>query len=446
MEKTFARLTSGNYGSVGLFGLGRSNSAILDLIPRGTRVTLRSDRAVSLTGRQKDRIERVLIGDDALKDIGEELTVFSPSVRRERLGDALSRTVCTSDAEMFFGAVSAPVFAVSGSDGKSSTATLAAELLRGKFPDLSLCGNIGRCMCAELSPHRSAYAVELSSFQLTYLRPEIYRAALTNITPNHLDWHLNYHEYKNTKLSLLDGCREAVVSVDSEECMRAAIGRSLFGIASAQHGFRELSKRLNAEVYYTAEGGQICRNGEPMLPLAGVKRKRGHELKNLLTALALTDGFADAERAVKVASEFDGLPHRCRTVAAIDGVEYIDSSIDTSPARTAATLRTLGRRVTVLLGGRSKGMDFSTLRQPLKEYCERAILFGECRDEIESSLDGTVPTASFPRLGDAIDFAARNSSSGTVLLSPAAASYDEFHSFEERGDYFKTRILSIKSK
>ena len=446
MKNTFARLISGGYGSVGLFGLGKSNSAILELIPRSTLVTLRSHCDPHLTNEQRERFARVLVGADATTDISEELLILSPSVRRDKLGEAIADAVCTSDAEMFLGAVNAPVFAVSGSDGKSTTATLTAELLRERYPDLSLCGNIGKCMCAELIPKRSAYVIELSSFQLSYLRPRVLRAALTNITPNHLDWHDSFQDYRSTKLSLLDGCREAVVAVDSTEGMKAAMSRRLFGVASAEHDFSELSARLSFQVCYTTESGNICRNGSPLFPVSELKRQREHDLKNLLTSLALTDGYTNTARALQVAREFDGLPHRCRTVAIIDGVEFIDSSIDTSPARTESTLRSLGKRVTVLLGGKSKGVDFRALREPLKRYCDRAILFGACRHELEAALTGSVPTASYPTLGEAINFACQSARSGVVLLSPAATSYDEFTSFEERGAFYKNKVLSIKSK
>ena len=441
-------LLSGGYRRVGFFGLGRSSLALMRMMPRSVEIILRSD----VIPRQIPTdipLSGIHTGEAAFSDLYEEVLILSPSVRRDRpeLIEALARGVLlTSDTELFFGSVSAPVFAVSGSDGKSTTTTLAARLLAQSFPSLRLCGNIGVPMCGALTEGGDCFVCELSSFQLIYSEPRSRRAALTNITPNHLNWHTDYGEYRGAKMRLLEHTEQAVVSVDSAEGMKIARSGHLFGIASADIGYGELRSKLSAEVFYTLSGDTVCRNGDPFIPIGGMQRRPRHDTKNLLTALALSDGYVTREHAERVASSFEGLPHRCHTVRRIGGVEYINSSIDTTPERTAETLRSLDRRVTLMLGGRGKGTSVEPLTEAVMRYADRAILFGEYGAVLEPILSGRVATSRFSRFSDALEAAVETTREGTLLLSPAATSYDEFSDFEERGDLFEKRILSIKCK
>ena len=449
MKGTLLSLVSGTYKRIGFFGLGRSNKALISLLPKDTEIILRSDRDLPTSELSSGSIFRVFSGERALSQIDEDLLLLSPSVRRDKaeLTEAIAQgTRVSSDGEMFFESVDVPVFAVTGSDGKSTTATLSAMLLRESFPDISLCGNIGVPMCPELMKGCSAYVTELSSFQLQYLSPKVQRAALTNLTPNHLNWHTDMTEYIEAKLSLTDSADKAIISVDSKESYLQAKARRLFGVTSGNIPFCELRSIFRADVYYTEENGHICRNGEPILDIREIGRREEHNIKNLLTALALTDGYASMEHIADVSKSFSGLAHRCQSIGIYDGKEYVNSSIDTTPARTAQTLRSLKRRVTVLLGGRGKGVGYEPLLSALREYADLAVLFGECRYELLEAIGDNVPTVVRENLREAVNAAVSMDASGTVLLSPSATSYDEFSSFEERGMLFKKLILRLKSK
>ena len=441
-------LLSGGYRRVGFFGLGKSSISLMRLLPADVEIILRSDGTVSKIPDDVS-VSGVHTGDAAFSDLCEDVLILSPSVRRDRpeLLAAMSRGVLlTSDTELFFGSVRAPVFAVSGSDGKSTTATLAAGLLSESFPSLRLCGNIGVPMCGTLKDGADCFVCELSSFQLIYSEPRSKRAALTNITPNHLNWHSDYAEYRAAKLCLLDHTDQAVVSADSDEGMQIAKKGCLFGIASADRSYEQLRSEASAEVFYTLNGASVLRNGEPFIPIGAMAKRPRHDVKNLLTALALTDGYVTPRYAEDVVSRFRGLPHRCHTVRRIGVVEYINSSIDTTPERTAQTLRSLNRRVTLMLGGRGKGAAADPLIEAVNRYADRVILFGEYGAELEPLLYGKVALTRFPHFYDALKEAISCVHSGTLLLSPAATSYDEFSDFEERGNLFEKEILSIKCK
>ena len=201
--------------------------------------------------------------------------------------------------------------------------------------------------------------------------------------------------------------------------------------------------RGTAELVITRSDMGIEKNGRLILPYESIERREAHNIKNLMMAIALSDGYTDEARISAVASSFSGLPHRCEKFLEKDGVEYINSSIDSSPARTAMTLESLGKRVIILLGGRSKGVGYSSLCTHLEKYAEETLIFGENREEIYSAISGSVRCEKCGSIEDAISRAIELSSRAeAVILSPASTSYDTFSSFEERGNYFKKMILN----
>ncbi len=425
---------------IGFFGLGKSNLSLLRSLPLGnSAITLRSEKRIRRESIPSYiKIEKILDGENAFCDINEEILIFSPSVKRERreLDEARARGVIfTSDAELFFEQNDKPLFAISGSDGKSTTATLAHLLLDSAL----LVGNIGVPMTEALSRDCKGYVAELSSFMLAYASVPAERACITNITPNHLDWHRSFEEYKDIKLSLLNNARECVVNADDEICAEFARKNGAFGIVSDRLAFDEL--KGGAEVIVTRSVQGIERNGKLILPYSSIARKEAHNIKNLMMAIALTDGYADTEQISEAAGSFTGLAHRCEKFLEKDGVEYINSSIDSSPARTVQTLESLGKRVILLLGGKSKGVGYGALSPAVKKYVEVALIFGENREEIYTAIKDYVRCEIYADLASAaIRATALAGSADAVLLSPASTSYDAFRDFEERGNYFKNII------
>lgn len=427
---------------ISFFGLGRSNLALMNFLPLSSvRVTIRSDGEIDC-GKIPPAIKphAIYLGKDSCRHIDEDVILFSPSVRRERsaLIKALRRgTLFTSDAELFFQNATGRVLAVSGSDGKSTTSAIAGALLRASS-GAPVIGNIGEPMLPYTASDFSEYVVELSSFNLCYLKFAPSRAVLTNITPNHLNWHASFKEYRDTKLSLLESAKEPVVAFDDPEIRRWAIGRRVFAGVSTECPYSELKRVIRGELYITLEDGFVKRNGVPLIEIAQVKRNEPHNIKNLMSALALTDGYRSDEDAVGVASEFTGLPHRCEVFYTYGGVDFINSSIDTTPYRTSVTLQSLGRPMVVILGGRGKGLSYDVLLPLLKKYASYAVVTGEDGEKILAAIGGEVRTVMTHDLYSAVQTAIRLAQPGdAVLLSPAATSYDEFQSFEERGRCFE---------
>lgn len=433
---------------VGFFGLGRSSLGVKEYLEStydGLEYTLRCDREI--TADEGGGFGRVLCGETAYAEPYEDVIFITPAVRRDR--DGLMKmercgVILSSDAELFVELARMPIFAVSGSDGKSTTVTLASRIL-----DAPAIGNIGVAMSPLLSRNEVRCAVaELSSFQLTWHTPRVKRAVITNISPNHLDWHRSYGEYISAKENLLKNAEERVFNLDCD-ISRELLGRYKADVVySTKQSLKEMIKTAKSEVYVGLSGDHIVANGVKILHTGAIQLKTKHNIANLICAIALTSGYADSERIAKVASEFRGLAHRCESVENYGGVRYVDSSIDSTPRRTATTLYALSGEWIVILGGRSKGLDYSELIEPLRARARMAVLTGECGREIEKILcEAGIGCVYEPDFYRAVELAARLARPGEgVILSPASTSFDRFRSFEERGEYFKSIIRKLHNE
>lgn len=446
MKNLLSEILGRRFKKIGFLGLGKSNLSLISALPLdGIELTLRSEGKIdeSLLPRGVS-FSKVLCEKNAFSDISEDILILSPSVRRERceLKEAVARGILfTSDAELFFDGVGErEVFAVSGSDGKSTTVTLLSKILEEKRK-VALIGNIGSPMLKSLSGDYECFAAELSSFMLRYAKPRVKRAAITNITPNHLNWHSSFEEYKSTKLSLIENAREAVLSVDDIALSEYCKSHEVFAITSTNMCYKESKKHYKCNFHFTFDRKYIYKNGEPFLKAEDIQRKEMHNVKNLMCAMALAEGYYTDRHLLKVAREFQGLAHRAETVFVRDGVEYIDSSIDTSPDRTRSTLLALQKQVVLILGGRGKGADYGALASAVSLYAKKVIICGEDREKIFSAIAPHAECEVYEKFDSAVMRACEISKCAeAVLLSPAATSYDEFRSFEERAEKFKDII------
>ena len=423
-----------------LFGYGTTSSALLYAIRRCGCVRELTVRHSGTLYDRPDGNVRMICGTDATRDIYEDVIFASPSVRREGL--TIPRgTVITSDTELFFEGKRKNVLCVSGSDGKSTVTTIASLLLSPTFPRLFTGGNLGKPVASALL-HADAFLLELSSFNLRYARPHSKRAILTNVTPNHLDWHGSLDEYEECKIRLIAFTDEAILPLSCPFNERLAKSIHTFALVSLLHQDRELRANYSTDHTVTLVDGHICFDREPILKADTVRHRERHSLENLMSAIALSYGFTTREHICEVAATFDGLEHRCESFR-IGGKEYIDSSIDTSPERTKTTLTDLSKSVHLILGGRGKGLSPDVMRDALIGYSKSISIYGEVTDSICEWLDSDprlakIPKAKFDFLKDAIDNADSLAGTGdTVLLSPSATAYGEFRSFKERGDFFK---------
>ncbi|MBR5448441.1 MAG: UDP-N-acetylmuramoyl-L-alanine--D-glutamate ligase [Clostridia bacterium] len=420
---------------IGLIGFGKTNRAVYGRIDRNEYdITVRCNRPCEIPVGT-----RAIFGDGYLDGIDEDIIFLSPSVRRDHpsLLDAVGRGVTvTSECEVFFDGVSRDasqvpqVFAVSGSDGKTTVTKMAAEML-----DAVAVGNIGLPYSA--AEGRERYVAELSSFNLFGFAPPSVSAVITSLSPNHLDWHRDLTEYYAAKSNLLKNTARAVVSADGDALTLARSGDTLFSTSLT----RGELLRLGAGHTVTVEHGMICYDDGALLRADELSLTEPHNISNTLAAIGLCHGFCDTEKIREVAMTFTAPHHRCEIVhTSRSGITFINSSIDTTPSRTGTTLAGLNKPVLLLLGGRGKGLPLTPLTDPIKKYARSIAIYGEIGKEMYGFLtnvcDG-IPIMRFSGFTDALYHLCDIAKSGdTVLLSPAATAYGEFENYEKRGELF----------
>ena len=386
-----------------------------------------------------------------LPDIG--ILIRSPGIRPSHplVREARERGMTvTTEIGLFLDAVTVPVLAVSGSDGKTTTATLAHRILTEAGYRTALGGNIGTSLLPTLRSSASELALlELSSFQLLDAFPlsrhsDIpLRAALTTLTENHLDFHGTMQAYTEAKLSLFAPGTLAVLPTSLAPLVGERTRLRTFSLdAAPKPGTRHYSV-FGDEIVCTEPSGDRRR----LTSVRGFRLLGKHNLLNLLTAVALTDGMAPPEAMRRAVLEAEPVRHRIEQVGLVGGVRFIESSIDSTPSRTATTLTALSAPVILLLGGKGKGLSLEPLLAPLAQYARATVTFGLEGERIHHFLCERGYSGQLLRrekLENAFHAAISIAGAGdTVLLSPACTSYDEFRDYAERGECFRALVRAL---
>ncbi len=433
---------------VAVCGVGRANLPLIEwLLARGVpRITAR-DRG-PLSPRLATFGERVrpITGEGYLQNLTEGVIVRTPSLRPDTpaLCEAVARgAILTSEVALFTALCRARLLALTGSDGKTTTALLTGAMLRAAGHRTFVGGNTGTPLLPYAAlMRRGDFAVaELSSFQLADLTPHPLRCAVTNLSENHLNWHRSMAEYIEAKSHILAGV--AVLNADCPETLAMAAGRDalLFSLTKTPRdpavGGRPLIYRAGGEVLLE-DGGTHRLFAEAELRLPGE-----YNLANAMTAAGLALPFVPPEAMQSALRAFRGAPHRMAYVASPGGIACYDSSIDTTPTRTAATLSAFPGRAVVIVGGRNKGLSFAPLAEALFSHAEAVVVTGEAREEILAALAAypaggrRLPIFCEPRFAAAVERALTTAKrGGAVILSPACTSYDAFPDFTVRGRTF----------
>ena len=461
--------------SVVLLGAGVSNMPLADLLVHvGANVTVRDKTPEDKLGDRAETLRALgctlVTGDGYLDGLSGDYIFRSPGIRPDtkELTDAVrGGSILTSEMEMFLEKCPAPVFAVTGSDGKSTTTTLVSLLLRaaaeenGRGQNVFLGGNIGEPLLhrTPLMSEDDYVAAELSSFQLMTVHTPVRAAVVTNVTPNHLNWHPDMAEYVAAKAKILRGCGVAVLNAGNEytremgaSCPSPVVwfSREPIDLRTIRPGDRAICIREGKIVTATREAPAW----EEILPLSGILLPGLHNAENYMAAIGATFGLVSFDAIRRVAATFAGVPHRLELVRTRDGVAFYNSSIDSSPTRTLAALSALGEReIVLLLGGYDKHIPFAPLADGIasRGHIRALVLTGATAPLIRASLDASdamqksgIPVYHEPDFDGAFYKAAALALPGdAVLLSPACASFDAFPNFERRGEHFRSLVLGL---
>lgn len=448
---------------VAVLGIGVSNTPLIHMLLRsGARVTACDKRSREAFGGQIEELEslgaKLWLGEDYLDHLeGQDVIFRTPGMRPDlpQLTAAVEKgAVLTSEMEVFFQVCPCPIIGVTGSDGKTTTTTIIAELLKAEGYNVYLGGNIGRPLLpdAEMMEPDDFAVVELSSFQLMTMDLSPHIAVVTNLAPNHLDVHKSMGEYISAKENIFThqgGGDRVILNADNDITASFAPGApgqvTLFSFRSEPEG----------SAAFLRDGTIWMRNGEgerPVLDRKGILIPGDHNVENYMAAIAAVDGLVKDETIRDFAGRFNGVEHRIELVRTLRGVRYYNDSIASSPTRTMAGLKCFPEKVILIAGGYDKHIPFDNLGPAITEHVKALILTGDTsakiRAAVEAAPDYTVGMPSIEEyhdFADAVRAAHRLAKEGdVVILSPACASFDKFKNFMERGNTFKALVRELE--
>jgi UDP-N-acetylmuramoylalanine--D-glutamate ligase len=348
------------------------------------------------------------------------------------------------DIELFAQTVTAPVIAVTGSNGKSTVATMVYEMATTAGRDVRLGGNVGTPaldLIADGEP--DLFVLELSSFQLeTTESLDALAAVVLNVTPDHMDRYSSLGAYANAKRRVFAGTGAMILNADDPVVAGFADpGReNIFFTLGSPRSDRDYGIRDIEGVAW------LCRGRSPLMRADALGTTGRHNVANALAATALGSvaGLSD-EAMEKALMSFSGLAHRMETVVEQAGIRWVNDSKATNVGATLAAVRGFAEPVVLIAGGDGKGADFTgladTLADALSGRVRQVVLLGRDAERLEQAIGGRVPTVRVGSMDDAVKVAGAQAQKGdVVLLSPACSSLDMFDDFTQRGDVFKTAV------
>ncbi|MBE5040402.1 UDP-N-acetylmuramoyl-L-alanine--D-glutamate ligase [Ructibacterium gallinarum] len=438
-----------------VIGIGVSNLPLIRfLIDCGVKVTAHDKRTPEQLGEIYDELTgvgvKLVLGEHYLDCVSDsaEIVFKTPGVRYD-VPALLKAAECgaeiTSEMELFFSLCPAKKIAVTGSDGKTTTTSLIYDMLCRAGYTCYLGGNIGHPLIGEIEKIQpgDVAVLELSSFQLHTMKQSPDIAVVTNVTPNHLDWHKNFQEYIDAKKAIFayqneDG--KVILNFDNE-ITRGFRTEAHCAVCFSSREFLPNGYSLQNHHIVYAEGGQIKRD---ILDIRDIYIPGMHNVENYMAAIGAVDGLVGDDVIRETARDFKGVPHRIEFVRELDGVKYYNDSIASSPARTTAGLKSFGtKKVILIAGGYDKKIPFDDFGVVVNDHVKKLVLVGLTSEKIEAAVKAArnyvdLPIFRCTEFEDAVCTARKEAEPGDiVILSPACASFDLFKNFEVRGNTFK---------
>jgi UDP-N-acetylmuramoylalanine--D-glutamate ligase len=382
----------------------------------------------------------------------QDLIVVSPGVpgKLPHLEAARARGILVwSEMELAWRLLRGKLIAITGSNGKTTTTSLVAHILKTANIPTLVGGNIGVPLLAlvESSMDTTVTVAEVSSFQLETIeafRPEI--GLLLNLTPDHLDRHGSFEEYARTKMRLFENQLErdaAVLNADDPEITRRMPSRGHNYWFSRQKRIAEGAFLRDDQIFFRLEGTEVALARRDQIPLRGE-----HNVENVLAACAAAYlAGADPAAIAKGVKTFQGVEHRLEFVAEVGGVNFYNDSKATNVDATAKAIEAFPGPLIVILGGKDKGSPYAPLSQLLQQRARLAVLIGAAAEKIASELGEAVAMEHAGTMERAVRIALERAKPGdTVLLAPACSSFDQFENYEHRGRVFKELVARLEKK
>lgn len=452
-----------NGKKIAFCGIGTSNLPLIELfIKYGASVTACDRRTREQQGDSADVAQKagakLSLGDDYLKNLDVDIVFRTPGMRyyMDELVEMRNRgVVVTSEMEVFFDLCPCKIYAITGSDGKTTTTSIIAQMLQAQGKTVHLGGNIGKPLLPEIESigYDDAAVVELSSFQLISMRKGPDVAVVTNLAPNHLDIHKDMQEYIDAKKNLVihqGAFSRVVLNKDNEitngfepECR----GRVLkFSRKSQLNNGAYLDENNN--IVFADNGKKTV-----VMNIADIKIPGMHNVENYMAAISAVWGEVSVENIVNVAKTFAGVEHRAEFVREFEGVKYYNDSIASSPTRTAlGTLSLYDFKIILIAGGYDKKIPYDGLGPVICDKVKYLILMGATAPKIKAAVlnadnysDGNPTIIEVSNMEEAVAKAREVAKPGDLVsMSPASASFDLYKNFDQRGKHFKSIVNGLK--
>jgi len=434
---------------IGLARTGRECARFL--AQQGARVSISDLRAADQLSDEIAALAGLpltyrLGGEDKSWLDGMDYVVPSPGVPMENLllREAVTRNIpVLSEIELAYRYFAAPLVAITGTNGKSTTTTLIGKMIEADGKKVFLGGNLGAPFIGAVGGSWDWGVVEISSFQLEWVeafRPRI--ALLLNVTEDHLDRYPSFADYRRAKERIFAAQQSADVAILNRDDPLVWPMREHLAARLVSFGFGEI-----AEGVFATPEEIIWRTGaiEERYALVKTKIQGVHNVENIMAAIAAAKCAGVSRRAIEQTLEdFPGLEHRLEFVREKDGVRYYNDSKGTNVGAVVKSLASFAAPVILLAGGIDKGGDYGPMAELVKKQVRRLVLFGAAKQTINAALGRLTATVLVDDLAAAVREAAREAQAGdVVLLSPACSSFDQFRNYAERGKQFKNLVQGL---
>ena len=459
---------------VAVVGLGISNRPLIKYLYKiGVRNIVGFDKAktdskeaMNIKEELGEYLKQCFLGDNYLLEFsGMKFDyIFKTPVIRYDIPELVKAkeygAVITSEMEVFMELCPAMLIAVTGSDGKTTTSTLIYKLLKQEGYKSWLGGNIGKPLLENIEQMREKDMVvlELSSFQLHTMSVSPRIAVVTNVSPNHLDVHKSYAEYIEAKSNIFSHQKASagdVAVLNYDNVVTSEYAKIVPG------AYRYFSRKDEPDtgmyikdnfLTYRKSSEDECK----VLNVDNILLPGNHNIENYMAAISAVIDYVSVETINKVAKSFAGVEHRLELVKTFKGVRYFNSSIDSSPTRTKAALKTFKDKIILIAGGKDKGISYDEIGAPIIDKVKILILIGPTAKNIEDAVYKEAEKRDIKVLDqleiihctsyeEVINTAYNKAVRGdNVLLSPASTSFDMFKNFEERGATFKKLVKELK--
>ena len=453
-------------------GVGRSNLPLIEQFKaHGAAVSVRDKRSEAALGEDGEALKKLgaklICGEGYLESINEDMLFRAPGVPYllPELQKARANGVAvTSEMEVFFDLCPCKIYAVTGSDGKTTTTSVIAEMLKAAGKTVHLGGNIGRPLLPEIRDVKpeDVAVVELSSFQLISMRRSPNVAVITNLSPNHLDVHKDMDEYIAAKENIYLHQHEGDIAIFNED---NDITRSLSEKVSARMRLFSRREEVTDGAFLRGDTIVLRHDGceEAVMQISDIRLPGMHNVENYLAAISAVWGDVSKEVIRTVAKEFNGVEHRMEFVRELDGVRWYNDSIATSPSRAMiGTLSLYDFKIVMIAGGADKKVPFDELGKVICDKVKTLVLLAPekplegfktpAAGKIEAAVrgaenykDGAPVILHANNMKDAVRLARESAEPGDVVsLCPAATGFDMYKSFAVRGDIYREEVKALK--